>query len=400
MPKTEKLVVTKQYLEARKRWINILKSGETLAVQFAPPVTDSQRRIDQFISENEKEFLFLELNPLNPENEELIDFERNVLSQVNQSQKSKTIPDFESLISFLHKNKKQLILTIQNGSLLFTPQGKSYFPTLQKTILKYAPTITCLLIFDVDITHPDGANLTRDYHILFQKIDYYPLYSSVDILIFIDYLCKKWKIDVNLKTKKEIVEKCGGYLWLIKEAVRQIRDVGSWNSNSEAFEYKLQTIANSLKESEYLTITKIISKSRGLDETQIHSLKYLQKIGLLDKNNRLTVSLLKNAILKIGISKRKLVLIKDKIFLNQVPVSKFFSQKEFRIIKLLLSREGETVTRDEIADVIWPMAVEENFSEWAIDQLIKRLRNRLTELLIPKTVLRSVRGKGYCYVQY
>jgi hypothetical protein len=398
MSKLEKLVVTKQYLDAENKWVQILGSGESLSILF-PPVSDCQRRISQFITEHNNEFLFLEVNPLDLATEELIDLEKSLLIQVRLMSEFKKFQSFESLIHHLDKNKRHLVITCPLADFLFTQKGKHYLSLIQKIIFEYTPTLTCFLAFETDIIHPDSAELVRNYHMLFQHIDYYPLYSSTDTSTFINYLCLKWEIKMKTKVKQEIIEKCGGYFWLVKEALRQIRDTGSWDINSESFQYRLQTIAQSLKESEYITIAKILSKNRGFDDVQLHSRKYLQKIRLLDNKSNLTVPLLKDTIIKLGASKRKLILIKNEIFLNQVPVSNFFSRKEFRIIKLLLSREGETVTRDEIADVIWLMDVKEKYSEWAIDQLVKRLRNRLSELLIPKTVIRSVRGKGYCYVQ-
>lgn len=395
---TEKLVVTKQYLEAETRWHQILTSGESLSVLF-PPVSDCQRRISQFISEHQKEYVFLEVNPLDLATEELNDLEANLLHQSKQLPEFKTLQSLDSLINLLRKSKRHLVITCPLADFLFTPKGAHYLSLLQKVVIHLTPTLTCFLVFETDIIHPDHADLVRNYHMLFQHIDYYPLYSPADTSTFIDYLCQKWNIKMKMKNKKEIIEKCSGYFWLVKEALRQIRDNGSWNINSESFQYRLQTITQSLRESEYMAITKSLSKSRGFDEVQLHSRKYMQKTGLLDKKYNLSIPLLEDAIVKLGASKRKLVLNKNQIFLNQVPVSNFFSRKEFRIIKLLLTHEGQTVTRDRIADVIWPMEVDEKFSEWAIDQLINRLRKRLSELLIPKTVLRSVRGKGYCYVQ-
>lgn len=398
MPKTEKLVLTKQFFEAAKEWNKTLGSGENLCVLF-PPLSDCQRRIDQFIQEHSDKYLFLEINPLDTGIEELTDLENSLLFQSKRIIEFKDLTSLDSLISALRKKGQRLVITCILADFLFTPKGRNYLSLFQKMVFQYAPDVVCLLSFETDVTHPNQVDLVRYYNILFQHIAYYPLYSLTDSLIFINYLCQKWNLDLKEKVKLEIVKKCGGYFWLIKEALRQIRDSGSWSVNSETFKYRLQTIAESFNESEYTTITRILTKSRGLDATQTHSREYLTKIGMLNQKNELTSPLLNDEIIKLGSSKRKLILEKNEIFLNQVPVTKYFSRKELRVIKLFLSREGETVTRDEIANVIWPMEVDEKFSEWAIDQLINRLRKRLSELLIPKTVLRSVRGKGYCYVQ-
>lgn len=398
MSGNEKLVVTKQYLDAEQVWDQKLSVGENLSVLF-PPVSDAQRRMVQFTTEHADKYTFLQVDPLNFAIEELAELENSLLSEAKFYTEFKDQTSFDSLVGLHKKMGKKLVITCSLADFLLTSKGRHFLPLFQKIIFRYTPTVTCMLPFETDITHPNHTALIRSYHMLFQHIVYYPIYSSSDALVFVNYLYKKWGLKIKNKEIKDIIEKCGGYFWLLKEAARQIRDNGSWSINSDNFQYRLQTIAQSLNESEYSTLTRILTKSRGLDDVQLHSKDYLFKIGILDSKNNLTTPLLKEEIVRLGASKRKLILIKNNIYLNQVPVSKYFSRKEFRIIKLLLSREGQIVSRDEIADKIWPLEVEEKYSEWAIDQLIRRLRHRLTELLIPKTVLRSVRGKGYIYVQ-
>lgn len=399
MHKPDKLVTTKQYIEAAVEWNMALFNGENVAILF-PPVSDSQRRITQFIEENVDKYIFLEVDLLDLTVEELVDLENNLLFHAQQNygfEKQKTL---QSVIDLLRKNKRKLVVTCNLADSLLTFRGKHFLSLFQKIFLRYTPDLVFLFSFETDVTNVDSTNLIRGYNILFQHIFYYPLYSPGDVMTFINYLCKKWGIKMKSKLKNEIISKCGGYFWLVKEAIRQIRDQGLWNENSESFRYRLQTISQSFSEQEYITLTRVLTKSRSLDPDQVHIKEYLTKIGILSKkHNLLAVPLLKDEIIRLASSKRKLILSKNEVFLNQVPVTKYFSRKERSVIKLLLSNEGKVVTREEIGNVIWPLNVEEKFSEWAIDQLIKRLRERLTELLIPRTVLRSVRGKGYLYVQ-
>src|SRR3989339_1893238 len=100
MSKLEKLVVTKQYLDAENKWGQILNNGESLSILF-PPVSDCQRRISQFISEHNNEFLFSEVNPLDLATEELIDLEASLLIQARLLSEFKKFQSFESLIHHL-----------------------------------------------------------------------------------------------------------------------------------------------------------------------------------------------------------------------------------------------------------------------------------------------------------
>jgi DNA-binding response OmpR family regulator len=61
---------------------------------------------------------------------------------------------------------------------------------------------------------------------------------------------------------------------------------------------------------------------------------------------------------------------------------------------LLLEKNGQTVSRDEIGQALWSDN-QEDYSDWAIDQLIARIRKRLKELSLSPKMVRVVRGKGY-----
>ena len=49
---------------------------------------------------------------------------------------------------------------------------------------------------------------------------------------------------------------------------------------------------------------------------------------------------------------------------------------------------------DEIGEALWGKDSYDKYSDWAIDQLISKLRKKL-ETLGFKNVLKTVRGKGY-----
>ena len=51
-------------------------------------------------------------------------------------------------------------------------------------------------------------------------------------------------------------------------------------------------------------------------------------------------------------------------------------------------------SRDEIGDTLWGKESYEKYSDWAIDQLMSKLRKKLEKLGI-KDRLATVRGKGY-----
>ncbi|KAB1644987.1 winged helix-turn-helix domain-containing protein [Gulosibacter chungangensis] len=69
-----------------------------------------------------------------------------------------------------------------------------------------------------------------------------------------------------------------------------------------------------------------------------------------------------------------------------------FTYKEFELLQALVLREGRTVSREEIIDVLWRDTTEERPHERTIDVHVRRLRQRLGEYA---DIVRTVRGAGY-----
>lgn len=70
------------------------------------------------------------------------------------------------------------------------------------------------------------------------------------------------------------------------------------------------------------------------------------------------------------------------------------SPSQFRLLEVLFDAEGAVVDREVIVDAVWPETQGLGVSEQAIDALVRRLRDRLTELDEHEYVV-TVRGHGF-----
>lgn len=70
------------------------------------------------------------------------------------------------------------------------------------------------------------------------------------------------------------------------------------------------------------------------------------------------------------------------------------SLAQFRLLKLLYDADGAVVDREEIVETVWPGTDGLGVSEQAIDALVRRLRDRLSELDEYNYVV-TVRGHGF-----
>lgn len=73
------------------------------------------------------------------------------------------------------------------------------------------------------------------------------------------------------------------------------------------------------------------------------------------------------------------------------------SGKELKIFRLLDSKKGEVVSRDDIAKAIWGDNSESEYSDWALDQSLSRLRSKLRDIGYTHTI-KTLKGDGVMFI--
>lgn len=84
-----------------------------------------------------------------------------------------------------------------------------------------------------------------------------------------------------------------------------------------------------------------------------------------------------------------------RVFIAEVEIDPPLSLPQYRLLELLYDAEGAVCTRDEVVQAVWPEAMGEGVSEQAIDALVRRLRDRLTEIDPEHQYVVTVRGHGF-----
>lgn len=82
------------------------------------------------------------------------------------------------------------------------------------------------------------------------------------------------------------------------------------------------------------------------------------------------------------------------VFIQGQELNPPLSLAQFRLLELLYNADGAVVSRDEIVEVVWPGTDGLGVSEQAIDALVRRLRDRLTEVDEYNYIV-TVRGHGF-----
>ncbi len=382
----DSLVVTTQFAEHSVKWQRLLESGESVVVIF-PRLSDRFFRIFQWTSQlNLEKYFPVHIDLQTKFFEESSDLEQFILHTMP------TETQADSLQTSLHKLKKRIVLVISNGEALQGPQQDRIKYLLQQLLLTHSGSIVTLIAFETDVRQLFDNH--HELNLLFQNILYYPLYPNDDIALFLNYLCRKWALKMPAPTRRSIASASGGSFWLAKEAARVYRENQTWDQSAESFQYRLSMLAKSFTDDEVVIMTAVPFISAF--ETTL-PYRYLKQSGFITETNQLRIPALLPHIQRLTHSQELLQINHSDVEYKGVSLTHLLSPTEYSLLKLFISRPNTPIDRDTIAQIIWPTKTEDNFSQWAIDQAVKRLRDRLISLRLPPTTISSVRGVGYEY---
>jgi len=228
-----------------------------------------------------------------------------------------------------------------------------------------------------------------------QNIWYLPLYDLPDIKAVIQVQVDLGFAKVNSQQEAKIARLSGGYPRLIRYFLRhpdqltidawqepevghyfeEIWDGLAFQSQSWLFECLAKRGKISAPPSAYLINTKLVAQTKGrwvffspLFEQYLEFLSQVAAPVVKEKNGRIEV------------------LGRD--------IETVLSSQELAAFLLLWRKKGKIVSRDQLAQAIWGKDWEEKYSDWAIDQLVKRMRTKLGDRA-KQRLIKTVRAKGF-----
>ena len=71
------------------------------------------------------------------------------------------------------------------------------------------------------------------------------------------------------------------------------------------------------------------------------------------------------------------------------------SLPQYRLLEILFASQGGVCSRNDVVDAVWPDTMGLGVSEQAIDALVRRLRDRLSEVDADHQYIVTVRGHGF-----
>lgn len=375
-------ITQKTFTNIVSEWASITKRNESVSILHLSN-REQLYRIDQLLQDKKMTSLF---SP----------FRIIVLNLA-----SLPLDDAEELEAYLAKkrgkNKRSVALFILTADRLL--DEKQSLLASFNSLPHRNPEYKLVFFFQKNILLPHYLDKLSCFSTLYQNIRLYPFYEQSDRQQFIRYLGEKFNVRLPKRVIDVIIDHCGGHLWLIKEAVRYYMHTHDTNKffNHKEMLFRLQIVWNEFDLLEQKVLEKLVCGNLIIDDKERKILDHFVQIRLLKRNNAkyvFTIPVLAGFIKEQNSRNNKLGLNEfHQITLNGVTIEEYFTVREKRLLKFFLQSSSDTpILREKAASIIWK---QEEYTDWALDQFIRRLRNKFITLGLGRNILTTVRNKGY-----
>lgn len=97
----------------------------------------------------------------------------------------------------------------------------------------------------------------------------------------------------------------------------------------------------------------------------------------------------------LGLGQLRMETQAHRVWIRNTEIEPPLSPPQFRLLELLYNNHNKVINRDSIAVYVWPGTEGVGVSDQAIDALVRRLRDRLSEIDPKHEYIVTVRGHGF-----
>lgn len=373
-----------------ENWLQAIQANENVLTVF-PRGVAGYRRLESLVSAASKTYTFYLVRTDSTQGQTPL-----ILKNLFEIQQN--IHSLQELIRLINqkypKNKQHVFLVSFIDSWLR--------PTSNTLLWLSAIVDACQQIQFVFLTE-ENIHLTEKilvigkHHQLFQHITYIPMYDAKTLEYFIQDYSRILGKQINANQAQAILKISGRHILLVKEAVRllSLYNVKPGEITQQlSYKIKLSQLWNSFSTTEQIVIKTVLSEkplSPELNSTYTH----LENLGWFDHTLEKPNVTVRGFRQFLDQERTKIISLQlGKLYCENQVIDNQFTQKEHQLLNLFLSNNQDIYGKETIFETLWNSTDE--YSDWAIDKSIHRLRIKLKQLQITSTI-KTHRGRGYSW---
>lgn len=363
------------------RWISIVKRRECASVLLLPR-SDRHYRIAQFLTYISK----------NHEDD-------TVWASISfQSFVTERWDEFVERLDAYRSQDKRIVFLVKDAEWLFTA-APHLITKLQEYVLQPYRQASFIFFFEKNIPGLGTSDTLSVCPALFQNMYVQPLYEREEVFHFIRHLEGLYGFSLTMEERNEIWNETRGYIWLTTETVRYAHESGRISFDHPAMQFRLQAVWEGFTQQEQHVLLSVAQNGKIFSEFDGQKTFLLKTKLLAVKGDTyvIAVPIVSRFVKQAVYQSNQLSLDHDSLFINHGRVDTFISVRERALLVSMLKHKATTLSRDTVAEIWWGQDWQEQYSDWALDQAIRRLRNKLEQLGLSKQLIQTVKGKGYRY---
>jgi len=361
--------------------ISLPKNGKTyLTSLFSNAQGRSELGITHLIQDN---FVFV---PINLELEDLDEIINDFLSQYSDK------PSLTLKIINIAKSKRNIVFIIDNFNFR-SINNLRYVFNLKNTATQNIQYIFFALASEFYIDSFEKHKFTMAYNNIIEL----PYLTKDESFEWMGVEILEENLKLTIKENQQYYDFCGGVPALLKHFLRLRIRFNYFDAivKSNETEEKINIFWQSFSENEQKVLTSI-SLTGSYPEEYEHVFKYLSNLNLINKDNKIIGEWIK-LILKNYDKDERLILRSEEILFHNVKINELLTPIEEKLVRELI--EKKTLSRDEIAHALWGDFASSEYSEYAIDQALSRLRKKLEKIGIGGDRIKTVKKVGISLIQ-
>jgi hypothetical protein len=254
-------------------------------------------------------------------------------------------------------------------------------------------------------------------HVLTNYVYVVPLPGGKLAKEVVDYNSDLYEFKVTDELEAEIIKLTSGYAGFIKYTLSFLKenDLDTLDISAliayKPLASRIERLLGSLEAEDVDALKDLAHGVSGkLINTQVY--KKLFKLGLISddpKKAKILIPIVEKYIEeKFSKSKDRtttrgnendkdadIYIDKGSVYVDGELISESLSQREFQVLKYFLQNTNVVISREEISKIIWGSEAIEKYSDWAIDQVISRLRNKIGDSGYAPKHIKTLKGRGF-----